>query len=243
MQARDDEHALRLVREIVANLNLPDTRAWRIADPIDPAVDPGDLYGVIPQDLREPYDIREVIARLVDGSVLHEFKALYGDTLVCGFARIFGHPVAILANNGILFSESALKGAHFIELACERGVPLLFLQNITGFMVGREYEAGGIAKDGAKLVSAVACARGAEVHRDRRGIVRRRELRDVRARLRSAPALDVAERADLGDGRRAGREGPHGGRRRPCPGRRHRRPLRARRRSRTIRRRGCGTTG
>ncbi len=157
-QARDDEHALRLVREIVANLNMPDTRAWRIVDPIDPAVDPGELYGVIPQDLREPYDIREVIARLVDGSVLHEFKALYGDTLVCGFARIFGHPVAILANNGILFSESALKGAHFIELACERGVPLLFLQNITGFMVGQEYEAGGIAKDGAKLVSAVACA-------------------------------------------------------------------------------------
>jgi acetyl-CoA carboxylase carboxyltransferase component len=157
--ARDDEHALRLVREIVANLNLPAIRAWRVADPVDPAVDPGDLYGVIPQDLREPFDIREVIARLVDGSVLHEFKALYGDTLVCGFARIFGHPVAILANNGILFSESALKAAHFIELACERGVPLLFLQNITGFMVGREYEAGGIAKDGAKLVSAVACAR------------------------------------------------------------------------------------
>jgi len=145
-------------QKIVANLNLPDTRAWEIADPVDPAVDPGDLYGVIPQDLREPYDIREVIARLVDGSVLHEFKALYGDTLVCGFARIFGHPVAILANNGILFSASALKGAHFIELACERGVPLLFLQNITGFMVGREYEAGGIAKDGAKLVNAVACA-------------------------------------------------------------------------------------
>jgi len=157
-EARDDEHALRLVREIVANLNMPDARAWEIADPVDPAVDPSGLYGVIPQDLREPYDIREVIARLVDGSVLHEFKALYGDTLVCGFARIFGHPVAILANNGILFSESALKGAHFIELACERGVPLLFLQNITGFMVGREYEAGGIAKDGAKLVTAVACA-------------------------------------------------------------------------------------
>jgi acetyl-CoA carboxylase carboxyltransferase component len=157
-EARDDGHALRLVREIVANLNMPDARAWEIADPVDPAVDPSGLYGVIPQDLREPYDIREVIARLVDGSVLHEFKALYGDTLVCGFARIFGHPVAILANNGILFSESALKGAHFIELACERGVPLVFLQNITGFMVGREYEAGGIAKDGAKLVNAVACA-------------------------------------------------------------------------------------
>jgi acetyl-CoA carboxylase carboxyltransferase component len=157
-EALDDEHALRLVREIVANLNLPTARAWDIADPIDPAVDPGTLYGVIPSDLREPYDIREVIARIVDGSVLHEFKALYGETLVCGFARIFGHPVAILANNGILFSESALKGAHFVQLACERGVPLLFLQNITGFMVGREYEAGGIAKDGAKLVTAVACA-------------------------------------------------------------------------------------
>ena len=157
-EARDDEHALRLVREIAANLNRSSTRAWHVADPADPVVDPADLYGVIPQDLREPYDIREVIARLVDGSVLHEFKALYGDTLVCGFARIFGHPVAILANNGILFSESALKGAHFVQLACERGVPLLFLQNITGFMVGRDYEAGGIAKDGAKLVTAVACA-------------------------------------------------------------------------------------
>ena len=117
-----------------------------------------DLYGVVSRDLSVTYDVREVIGRIVDGSVLHEFKALYGDTLVCGFARIFGHPVALLANQGILFSESALKGAHFIELACARGVPLVFLQNITGFMVGREYEAGGIAKDGAKLVTAVACA-------------------------------------------------------------------------------------
>ena len=158
-EARDDEHALRLVREIVANLNLPETRAWTVADPVDPAVDPRDLYGVIPQDLREPYDIREVIARLIDGSVLHEFKALYGETLVCGFARIFGHPVAILANNGILFSESAQKGAHFIELACQRRVPLVFLQNITGFMVGRKYENEGIARHGAKMVTAVACAR------------------------------------------------------------------------------------
>ncbi len=157
-EALDDEHALRIVREIVANLNLLSSRAWEIADPVDPAIDPADLYGVIPHDMTEPYDIREVIARLVDGSILHEFKSQYGETLVCGFARIFGHPVAILANNGILFSESALKGAHFIELACERGVPLVFLQNITGFMVGREYEAGGIAKDGAKLVTAVACA-------------------------------------------------------------------------------------
>ena len=157
-EALDDEHALRVVREIVANTNLPSDRAWNVADPAEPTVDPKELYGVIPRDIREPFDIREVIARLVDGSVLHEFKALYGDTLVCGFARIFGHPVAILANNGILFSESALKGAHFVQLACERGVPLLFLQNITGFIVGREYEAGGISKDGAKLVMAVACA-------------------------------------------------------------------------------------
>jgi len=142
----------------VANLNLPRARAWRVADPADPAVAVEDLYGVVPPDLGVSYDVREVIARIVDDSVLHEFKALYGDTLVCGFARIFGHPVAILANNGILFSESALKGAHFIELAAARGVPLVFLQNITGFMVGREYEAGGIAKDGAKLVTAVACA-------------------------------------------------------------------------------------
>ncbi len=157
-EAADDEHALRLVREIVANLNLPGGRAWEVTDPVEPAVAVGDLYGVVPGDLSVTYDVREVIARIVDGSILHEFKALYGDTLVCGFARIFGHPVAILANSGILFSESALKGAHFIELAAARGVPLVFLQNISGFMVGREYEAGGIAKDGAKLVTAVACA-------------------------------------------------------------------------------------
>jgi acetyl-CoA carboxylase carboxyltransferase component len=157
-EAADDEHALRVVREIVANLNLPVQRAWSIAEPAAPAVDPGDLYGAIPTELSQSYDVREVIARIVDGSELHEFKQLYGDTLVCGFARIHGHPVAILANNGILFSESALKGTHFVQLACERGTPLVFLQNITGFMVGREYEAGGIAKDGAKLVTSVACA-------------------------------------------------------------------------------------
>jgi acetyl-CoA carboxylase carboxyltransferase component len=157
-EAADDEHALRIVREIVSHLNLPAGRAWEIADAIEPAVDPSGLYGVVPRDLSLAYDVREVIARVVDGSAFHEFKRLYGETLVCGFARIHGHPVAVLANNGILFSESALKGAHFIELACARGVPLVFLQNITGFMVGREYEAGGIAKDGAKLVTAVACA-------------------------------------------------------------------------------------
>ena len=157
-EAADDAHALKIVREIVRNLNRPRERAWEIALAEEPMVDPTDLCGIVPADYRRSYDVREVIARIVDGSVLHEFKARYGDTLVCGFTRIHGHPVGILANNGILFSESALKGAHFIELACERGVPLLFLQNITGFMVGREYEAGGIAKDGAKLVTAVACA-------------------------------------------------------------------------------------
>ena len=131
---------------------------WELADPVDPLEDPEELLGIVPPEPRRGYDIREVIARLVDGSDLHEFKPLYGETLVCGFARILGHPVAILANNGILFSESARKGAHFIELACQRGIPLLFLQNITGFMVGKEYEHGGIARDGAKLVTAVACA-------------------------------------------------------------------------------------
>jgi acetyl-CoA carboxylase carboxyltransferase component len=157
-EATDDEHALRIVREIVANLNAPSRRAWEIAEPVEPAVDAGSLYGVIHRDPTRASDVREIIARLVDGSAFHEFKRLYGETLVCGLARIHGHPVAILANDGILFSESALKGAHFVQLACERGVPLVFLQNITGFMVGREYEAGGIAKDGAKLVTAVACA-------------------------------------------------------------------------------------
>src|SRR4051794_39141564 len=156
--AVDDGHALTLAREIVRNLNLSHERGWEIAEPAEPAVDPSGLYGVVPSDLRQSFDVREVIARVVDGSLLHEFKPLYGDTLVCGFARIHGHPVAILANNGILFSESALKGAHFVELACARRVPLVFLQNITGFMVGRDYEAGGIAKDGAKLVTAVSCA-------------------------------------------------------------------------------------
>jgi acetyl-CoA carboxylase carboxyltransferase component len=157
-EATDDEHALRIVREIVANLNAPTRRAWEMAEPVEPAVDTGSMYGVTPRDPTQASDVREIIARLVDGSAFHEFKRLYGETLVCGFARIHGHPVAILANDGILFSESALKGAHFVQLACERGVPLVFLQNIAGFMVGREYEAGGIAKDGAKLVTAVACA-------------------------------------------------------------------------------------
>ncbi|MGA0606507.1 carboxyl transferase domain-containing protein [Phenylobacterium sp. VNQ135] len=154
--AQDDEHALSIVRNIVANLNTTKTVDATLADPEPPAYDPEELYGIIPPDVRAPYDVREVIARIVDGSKFDEFKALYGTTLVCGFARIWGFPVAILANNGVLFSESALKGAHFIELAAKRKIPLVFLQNISGFMVGGRYEAGGIAKDGAKLVTAVA---------------------------------------------------------------------------------------
>ncbi len=159
--AENDEHALSIVRSIVARLG-PVTRAQIgsgvKSDPRPPAFDAAELYGVIPQDVRAPYDVREVIARIVDGSEFDEFKALYGTTLVTGFAHVWGMPVAILANNGVLFSESAQKAAHFIELACQRKIPLLFLQNISGFMVGGKYEAGGIAKDGAKMVTAVATA-------------------------------------------------------------------------------------
>jgi len=157
--AADDEHAIALARSAIEHMAWrPPDLPWTIEASSDPLYDPTEIYGIIPEDERHSYDVREIIARLVDGSRFHEFKRRYGDTLVCGFSRIHGYPVAILANNGVLFSESALKGAHFVELACQRRVPLLFLQNITGFMVGRDYEAGGIAKDGAKLVSAVACA-------------------------------------------------------------------------------------
>jgi acetyl-CoA carboxylase carboxyltransferase component len=157
--AVDDEHALALARQIVRHLGDPQPCPWELATPEPPAVDPADLYGLVPEDHRTELDPLEVIARIVDGSHFHEFKALYGDTLVCGFARIEGHPVAILANRGILFAESSQKGAHFVELACKRRIPLVFLQNITGFMVGKEYEERGIARDGAKLVMAVACAK------------------------------------------------------------------------------------
>jgi acetyl-CoA carboxylase carboxyltransferase component len=159
-EAASDEHALALVREIVRDLPLPKLEPpWEVEAAEEPLYDPAELYGIVPDDYRTGYDVREVVARLLDGSRFHEFKELYGETLVCGFGRIEGFPVGVLANNGVLFSESALKGAHFVELACQRRVPLLFLQNITGFMVGKEYEAGGITKDGAKLVTAVACAR------------------------------------------------------------------------------------
>jgi 3-methylcrotonyl-CoA carboxylase beta subunit len=157
--ALDDQHALALARQAVANLNRPKRIALDLRQPREPVYDPAELHGVVPTDLRKPYDVREVIARIVDGSEFDEFKALYGTTLICGFAHIFGYPVGIIANNGVLFSESALKGAHFVELCSQRGIPLVFLQNITGFMVGRKYEAGGIAKDGAKLVTAVATSK------------------------------------------------------------------------------------
>ena len=204
--ANDDPHALAMVREIVAQ---PASGASGPVGPLrgaPPKYDPREIYGVIPADSRTGYDVREVIARLVDGSEFHEFKARYGTTLVCGFAHIEGHPVGILANNGILFSESALKGAHFIELCTQRGTPLVFLQNITGFMVGKEYENGGIAKDGAKLVMAVACAEvpkftvviGGSFGAGNYGMCGRA--------YSTAPALDVAQRAHQRHGRPAGRE-------------------------------------
>jgi 3-methylcrotonyl-CoA carboxylase beta subunit len=156
--AADDAHALAIARRIAGHLNRRKQVTLDLAESREPLYGADELYGIVPQDLRKPYDVREVIARIVDGSAFDEFKRLYGETLVTGFARIHGYPVGIVANNGILFSESALKGAHFIELCAQRGVPLVFLQNISGFMVGRKYEAGGIARDGAKLVTAVACA-------------------------------------------------------------------------------------
>ncbi len=157
--AESDAHALHLARRIVAKLNGVKSLSLDVRQPADPVYDGEELYGVIPADTRKPYDVREVIARIVDASVLDEFKSRYGTTLVTGFARIHGYPIGVIANNGILFSESALKGAHFIELCAQRGIPLLFLQNITGFMVGRKYEQEGIARNGAKMVTAVACAR------------------------------------------------------------------------------------
>jgi 3-methylcrotonyl-CoA carboxylase beta subunit len=156
--AQDDAHALELARRAVAHLNTGQRHDRRTADERAPAYHPSELVGLVPTSSRKLFDVREVIARVVDGSELHEFKQRYGTTLVCGFAHIAGHPVGIVANNGILFSESALKGTHFIELCAQRGIALVFLQNITGFMVGEKYESHGIAKDGAKMVTAVACA-------------------------------------------------------------------------------------
>jgi 3-methylcrotonyl-CoA carboxylase beta subunit len=157
--AEDDEHALEIVRSIVATLPAPGAPPWERRAPVAPHQDPDGLLDLVPLDTRTPYDVRDLLRHVVDDSELHEFKELYGTTVVCAFAHLDGHPLGVVANNGILFSESALKAAHFIELCDRRGIPLLFVQNISGFMVGRDYEAGGIAKDGAKLVTAVACAR------------------------------------------------------------------------------------
>ncbi len=156
--AKDDAHALNITRQIIAKLNRKKHITLKLQNPVEPRHKISEIYGVIPKDIRKPYDVREIIARIVDDSDFDEFKKLYGETLVCGFAHIHGMPIAIIANNGVIFSECALKGTHFIELACQRKIPLLFLQNVTGFMVGKQYENNGIARDGAKLVTAVACA-------------------------------------------------------------------------------------
>ena len=156
--AENDAHALMIAREVVANLNRKKHIDLALKAPVEPKYAAQEIYGVVPKDTRIPYDIREIIARIVDGSEFHEFKARYGKTLVCGFAHVYGYPIGIVANNGILFAESALKGAHFIELCNQRNIPLVFLQHITGFMVGKKYENAGLAKDGAKMVTAVACS-------------------------------------------------------------------------------------
>jgi acetyl-CoA carboxylase carboxyltransferase component len=157
--AENDSDAIRIVREVFRSIPAPRKQTVQMAEAEDPHHDPKEIYDIVPADARKAYDVREIIRRVVDASWFHEFKALYGQTLVCGFARIWGYPVGILGNNGVLFSESALKATHFIELCCQRNIPLVFLQNITGYMVGKAYERGGIAKDGAKMVSAVANAR------------------------------------------------------------------------------------
>ena len=220
--AEDDDHALAIARRCVANLNWRKQGQLQCRAPRAPLYPAEELYGVIPADSKQPYDVREVIARLVDGSEFDEFKALFGTTLVCGFAHLHGYPIAILANNGILFAEAAQKGAHFIELACQRGIPLLFLQNITGFMVGwRHRQARRQAGDRGGLRA------GAEVHRADRRQLRRRQLRHVRTRLRPALPVDVAEREDRRDGRRTGRRGARPGQARAG---RARRPAARRRR-------------
>ena len=198
---------MRIVRSIAATFGPREPTQWEVRRPVEPKHAQTELYDVVPPDPRVPYDVHEVIVRLVDGGEFSEFKANYGKTLVTAFARIHGHPVGIVANNGVLFSESALKGAHFIELCDKRKIPLLFLQNIAGFMVGRDYEAGGIAKHGAKMVTAVACARVPEADRRDRRILWRGQLFDVRPGLFAALPVDVAQRPHLGDGRRAGRVG------------------------------------
>ena len=203
--AADDADALRIVRSIVATLGPRAACPWDVAPSAEPLYDAGSLYGVVPADLRTPYDVREVIARITDGSRFAEFKAEYGPTLVTGFARIYGHPVGIVANNGILFSESAMKGAHFIELCDQRQVPLLFLQNITGFMVGRPVRGRRDRQARGKNGHRSRLRAGAEADRGHRRILRGGELCHVRAGLLATLPVHVAERADLRHGRRAGR--------------------------------------
>ena len=250
--ARNDHHALSICRRIVAGLNREKPAGRGAARAGTAALrSRRNCTAWCPVDLRAPYDVREVIARIVDGSVFDEFKRLYGTTLVCGFAHLFGYPVGILANNGILFSESSLKGAHFIELCSQRSIPLVFLQNITGFMVGRKYEVRRHRQGRRQAGDRGFHHRGAENHADHRRQLRRRQLRHVRPRLRSALPVHVAERAHLGDGRRAGggRAGD-GAQRGGRLDRRNRRKRSRRRSAHSTRRRairimparGCGTT-
>ena len=200
-------HALRIARTIVSTLHTSKRLPADMTAPEPPKYDPEELYGIVSVDPRRPYDVHEVLARLVDGSRFDEFKQRYGTTLVTGFARLHGFLVGIVANNGVLFSESALKATHFIELCNLRGIPLVFLQNISGFMVGKQYERGGNRQGWRQDGARGRQLRRAEVHRDHRRLVWRGELRHVRSGIRAAPAVDVAERAHLGHGRRAGRDG------------------------------------
>ena len=202
--ALNDRHALELARRSVSHFNMPERAVLQTRETVEPEYDIEEIDGVIPPDTRKPFEVREVIARLVDGSEFAEFKALYGTTLVCGFARIYGYPVGIIANNGILFSESALKGTHFIELCSQRRIPLVFLQNITGFMVGQKYEAGGIAKDGAKMVTAVATTSVPKFTVIIGGSFGAGNYGMCGARLQPAPPVDLAQCPDLGHGRRTG---------------------------------------
>ena len=209
--AQNDAHAIGIARRIVATLKQPTSAALNMREPREPLFPAEEIYGVVSADGRKPFDVHDIIARVVDGSEFDEFKKLYGTTLICGFAHIWGYPVGIIANNGILFSESSLKGAHFIELCCQRNIPLVFLQNITGFMVGKKYEAGGIARDGAKLVTAVATAGVPKFTVVIGGSYGAGNYGMSRPRLFSAFPVDVAERAHLGDGRRAGLHGAEPG--------------------------------
>ena len=206
--AANDEEAIAITREIVSGIPVKKELPWELTPPRPPAYDPQELYGLLPKDLRTFIDTREIIARLVDGSEFQEFKALYGESLVCGFGRVMGYPIGIVANNGILFSESSLKGAHFVELCCQRKVPLLFMQNITGFMVGKEYENRGLAKDGAKLVMAVSNAQVPKFTLIFGGSFGAGELRHVRPGLQLPAAMDVAQRPHLRDGGSGGGQRP-----------------------------------